>query len=155
MLTMNFKELEGKILSYLPKDKGLNPTPVEMPELREIRVNVQSVGASGGYATATVKIEERKIGDVRMAIGTESSGAEDPGNAAVWASLKGQIQNWYNKMKGMHADGANVPLIIDPGDSKAPYQFMIKVMDMARIVGVERIEFAGSGEFHEFERFEK
>ena len=32
MLTMQFKEIEGKLLSQLPKDKGLAPSHVLQPD---------------------------------------------------------------------------------------------------------------------------
>ncbi len=38
MCSMPFKKLEGKLNSWLPKDKGLNPVSVPKPELQEIRI---------------------------------------------------------------------------------------------------------------------
>ena len=35
MLTMQFKEIEGKLLSQLPKDKGLAPSHVLQPSCRK------------------------------------------------------------------------------------------------------------------------
>ncbi len=38
ILTMKFKEVEGKLLSQLPKDKGLSSSSVPQPELQEVRI---------------------------------------------------------------------------------------------------------------------
>lgn len=38
ILTMKFKQEEGKLLSQLPKDKGLASSSVPQPELQEVRV---------------------------------------------------------------------------------------------------------------------
>jgi biopolymer transport protein ExbD len=38
VLTMKFKEVEGRLLSQLPKDKGLQSSSVPQPELQEVRI---------------------------------------------------------------------------------------------------------------------
>jgi biopolymer transport protein ExbD len=38
VLTMKFKETEGRLLSQLPKDKGMAPSSVTQPELQEVRI---------------------------------------------------------------------------------------------------------------------
>lgn len=38
ILTLKVKTVEGKLLSELPKDKGLAPNPVSQPETQEVRI---------------------------------------------------------------------------------------------------------------------
>ena len=50
MCTIKFKTLEGKLSAYLPKDKGVNPTPQDEPPEPpiEVRLNVRKEGTKLG-----------------------------------------------------------------------------------------------------------
>ena len=45
MLTIKFKELEGKLSAYLPKDVGVNTAPAEPKEKVEIKLKVEREGS--------------------------------------------------------------------------------------------------------------
>jgi biopolymer transport protein ExbD len=156
MLTMNFKEIEGKINSHLPKDKGLGPTVEQPPELRELRIAV--IGSAAQAHIAQVRYEQRPIGEVRMRVDAsgEMTGGEDPTNEGVWLRMEKDVERWFRQARiTAEALGERVPpLKIDTEKTPAAYQFVVQVLDRAKKLGIERVEFVGSDDNHEFERFE-
>jgi len=60
MCSIHFKSLEGKLYSYLPKDKGMSSTTVTDPILEEVRIKL-AYSASAPLLTR-IKVGERVCG---------------------------------------------------------------------------------------------
>src|SRR5688500_3274584 len=60
MCSFHFKQLEGKIDSWLPKDKGVHGTPVTNPVLEEIRVSLKW---DDGSRQVETKLGARQVTD--------------------------------------------------------------------------------------------
>ena len=115
MCSFHFKQLEGKIESWLPKDKGVQGTPQANPVLEEIRV-ILSVDPS-------TRAVVRKLGANPM---------EDDGELA-------------KNILAMHEDfeklgKKDIPVIID-AMPPVPWKDVINVMNIAKTVNM-KIEFA-------------
>lgn len=116
MCALKFKQLEGKIDSWLPKDKGVHGSPVTNPVLEEIRVIL------------------KWDNDARRVI--TKLGARDVENEAALGELLSQS----------HADFENlgkpdVPVIID-AEPRVPWKAVIGVLNVCKRHNLEKIEFA-------------
>ena len=135
MCAAHFKQIEGKLQSYLPKDKGLNPIPVLEPELREIRIILRP--ASGNVISAHV--EKRHIANFPA----------DPkklkGISPEWDALGAEVGSLYRPSA---ATNRPIPVKID-ADPKVPFQYVVSSLDACLRNGVKDIEFVGSGKVHE------
>ncbi len=117
MCSMHFKQLEGKIDTWLPKDRGVLQAPVEKVVLEEIRVFLRW-DASNGTTT-------RKVGN-RPAVSTDDELMK------IIVSMAGDFKR---------AGKTEFPVLIDAmGD--VPWKEVIHVMDMCKTEKMERIEFA-------------
>src|SRR6185369_17701256 len=117
MCSFHFKQLEGKIDTWLPKDRGVFQGQPEKVILEEIRVFMKWDPANG----RTI----RKVGN-RGEVNTD----EDLMNIVI------QMTNDYKK-----AGKSEFPVLID-ATPDVPWQDVIHVMDMCKKEKLERIEFA-------------
>ena len=116
MCSMHFKQLEGKIDSWLP-NRGSHPTPVDKVVLEEIRVFMKWDVTSG----ATI----RKVGN-RGVVGSDQELMQ------IVLSMKAD----YDKV-----GKSEFPVLIDAtGD--VPWSEVIHVMDLCKGENIKRIEFA-------------
>lgn len=120
MCSLHFKELEGKIDTWLPKDRGNNPTPVDKVELDETRIYLDW----DDKTAATV----RGIGVKNVGIQKVSSD-EDLMKWVVRAE-----KDWKDAGK------KDFRVLIDPA-KEVPWMDVIHVMDLCKQEGIERIEF--------------
>mgnify|MGYP000601511362 CR=1 FL=1 len=135
MCAAHFKQIEGKLQSYLPKDKGLNPIPVLDPELREIRIILRMQQNN----MVSAHVEKRHIADF----------PGDPkklrGIAPEWDALGAEVGSLYRPSA---ATNKPIPVKID-ADGKVPFQYVVSSLDACLRNNVKDIEFVGSGKVHE------
>ena len=117
MCSFHFKQLEGKIESWLPKDRGLNntaDTPVLIRE--EIRITM-----SWDQAASATRL---RVGDGAYL-----------GEAEMLQQVR-QMRDEYTR-----AGKTGWPLMIDAA-REVPWQDVVHVMDLCKREQIERIEFA-------------
>ncbi len=117
MCSFHFKQLEGKIDSWLPKDRGLNNTPTSSIVKDEIRV-ILRWDATNGVTLRKIKGQQSYAGSDEELVGTICAMRDD---------YNGQGKtNW--------------PLTLD-AENDVPWADVIHVMDLCKQNKVEQIEF--------------
>lgn len=119
MCSLKFKELDGKMDSWLPKDKGGNPGPATNEIKDEMRV-VMSYDET--------KKELQRLYAQR---GIENSSAGD-------LLLKSLIRKDFDHYRSLGK--LDVPVIIDAGE-RVPWVHIVNVMNMCKGEGINKIEF--------------
>ncbi len=115
MCSLKFKQLEGKIETWLPKDRGVEQTPPDKIVLEEIRVFMRWV-------------------DGRTVIKVGNRAAANNDLELMQTIL--QMSNDYKKL-----GKTEFPVLIDAlGD--VPWKDVIHVLDLCKKDKLERIEFA-------------
>jgi biopolymer transport protein ExbD len=122
MCSFQFKQLEGKIDTWLPKDRGVNQGPPQQVVLEEIRVFMK--WDAGRNATI------RKVGS-RGEVGTDQD----------LMAIVLQMTNDYKKL-----GKSEFPVLID-ATADVPWEDVIHVMDLCKKEKLERIEFAAPLEY--------
>ena len=121
MCTIKFKALDGKLMSYLPKDRGLKPDIITQPPLDEVRIKLLYDNAS---PLATKIILTSTIGpELRM---------------KNMEALKDNIQEGYNKQQKLNL---KLPHIID-AEPNIPVQMVVSTLDACRQAGVADVTLA-------------
>ena len=118
MCSLKFKELDGKMDSWLPRDKGGNGPALNIPQ-DEIRVLVS-------FDIPTKRLD-RMFGR-RPVPNTEDGNKQ----------LQSLIRTEYDNQRKL---GKDIPVIIDSGPA-VPWQEIIRIMNMCRAENIEKIEFA-------------
>jgi biopolymer transport protein ExbD len=121
--SFHFRQLEGKMESWLPKDKGVNPTPVQNIRLEEIRVFLYYRKDATDASRAVV----RKVGPNLI--------TDDNHMRQILRALKSDYAT--------SAGRSDVPVIIE-ADPQVPWRDVVNVMSLARLEGLEKLEFAGA-----------
>lgn len=116
MCSFHFKQLEGKMESWLPKDKGVFGDPVPNPILEEVRVFMKFDEATG----ATI----RKVNAQLI------NSDEEMGSILV---------ERIEKFKSLNRP--DTPVIVD-ADPKVPWKDVILVMDICKRNKLEKVELA-------------
>jgi biopolymer transport protein ExbD len=154
MLTMHFKEVEGKLLSQLPKDKGLSPSHVLQPELQEIRIVICAGGDTrmhlhdkGRHEKADkennickVQVEKIEIGDVFK---TETNASKGASNKGIYMSLGQKTKELQDAQPSTKDATKKAPVILD-ADSETPYEHIIGAVNACKHFGIDNIEFVGN-----------
>jgi biopolymer transport protein ExbD len=171
MLTMHFKEVEGKLLSQLPKGIGMDPG--EAPPTPEIRVYVCAGGnvdehrsnkgkheqAEKPADTCAVVVEGHAIGEVHK---SETRPGPAAGNRAVYRAAAGRLRALRDELAPRERDG-KLRVVLD-ADSEVPYEHVIGLVNACKEVRVDDIEFVanprhdryyGSYEKGQFQRLRK
>ncbi|MFH1232041.1 MAG: biopolymer transporter ExbD, partial [Planctomycetota bacterium] len=118
MCSIHFKSLEGKLYSYLPRDKGMANTEVTYPILDEIRIKL--IYAENKLPLLTrIKIGEKEFAD--------------------WDSLEKHIRSIALSL--VTEKGDIIPVKIDP-DDRIPAQSVVSVLNICKKAGVQKTEFA-------------
>jgi biopolymer transport protein ExbD len=153
MLSMHFKEVEGKLLSQLPKTKGLESTPVPQPQLPEVRVilcagrdtatHLHDKGrhekADKDGTVCAVLVDRHSIGEVYK---TGLHPGKAAANKGVYAALGAKAKELH-ALQPVDPLGRPVPVILD-ADSEVPYEHIIGAVNACKAAGVEAIEFVGN-----------
>ena len=116
MCSFKFKQLEGKIDSWLPKDKGVHGTPVTNPVLEEIRVIMTLDKETNSVVT---KLGARPIND----------------DGELGELLVASHADFDKLGKG------DIPVIID-AERLVPWKSVINVMNICKKNDLQKIEFA-------------
>ena len=119
MCSMKFKEMEGKFDSWLPKDKG-QATPMS-EVMEEIRVAI--------FWDAASETVIRQFGK---------------NNIRDDIQLKGLINDAYQDHVKMGK--TETPVIIDAAEL-VPWKHVVNVVNIAKGVGVDKIEFAAGKDY--------
>lgn len=117
MCSFKFKQLEGKIETWMPKDRGQGPGAPEKVVLEEIRVIMRW----DPNTNSTI----RKVGN-RAPVATD-------------ADLMGIILQMTADYK--RAGKTDFPVLIDAVED-VPWRDVVHVMDLCKQENIERIEFA-------------
>ena len=170
MLTMQFKEVEGKLLSQLPKDKGLAPSHVLQPELQEVRIVICAGGdtrmhkhdkgkhekADKNNEICKVMVENHEIGELYL---TEKHG-KAAHNKTIYATLAAKVKELVDAQPSTKDATKKAPVILD-ADSEVPYEHIIGAVDSCKHLDIDNVEFVGnprhdkyygSGQKGQFER---
>jgi biopolymer transport protein ExbD len=154
MLSMHFKEVEGKLLSQLPKDKGLAPTHVLQPELQEVRIVICAGGDTRTHLhdkgkheksdkdnnVCKILVEKIEIGDVYK---TETNAGKVGANKALYLALGQKTQELYQTIPSSRDATKKSPVILD-ADSETPYEHIIGAVNACKAVGIDNVEFVGN-----------
>ena len=116
MCSFHFKQLEGKMESWLPKDKGVFGDPVPNPILEEVRVFMRWDEATG---------------DVIRKVNAKPAGSD--------VELGQIMEDGIAKFKSLGRP--DTPVIID-AEPKVPWKEVIKVMDICKQHKLEKVELA-------------
>ncbi|MFA5793966.1 MAG: biopolymer transporter ExbD [Candidatus Brocadiia bacterium] len=120
MCSIHFKSLEGKLQSYLPKNKGPEPTIVTEPDdLNEVRIKL-------------IYSPDSKPLMSKIVIGTE--------NIPDWDALEKRVTSITADQRNRITEKP-IPFKIDP-QLKVPTQAVINVINICKKAGVSKIEFA-------------
>jgi len=155
MLSMHFKEVEGKLLSQLPKHKGPESAPAT-PDLRELRVVLCAGGDLETHLTdkgrhekagkradpCSLSVEKVLIGEVRR---TESSPGEGIRNRSTYRALGAKAKELYAGIPVLPGKPP-APVIID-ADREVPYEHVIGALNALKEAGLETIEFVANPHF--------
>ncbi|MEW6027017.1 MAG: biopolymer transporter ExbD [Planctomycetota bacterium] len=119
MCSIHFKSLEGKLYSYLPKDKGMSNTQVTDPILDEVRIKL-AYSENAPPLLTKIKVGERDFG-------------------SDWDAL-------YKHMLGLKdslvtPSGDIIPVKID-SDEMIPTQSVVSALNICKKAGVQKTEFA-------------
>ena len=123
MLTMHFQEVEGKMLSRLPKH---GPGPGTAPPREEIRFTVRA---------DRLYVEKHEIGELAS---TEKTPARGTSNKAVYAAAAGKARGLVELLG---PDRASVILDADGGTA---YEHVIGIIDACKAERIHDIEFVGN-----------
>jgi biopolymer transport protein ExbD len=151
MLSMHFKEVEGKLISQMPKDKGPRPeiAPVDLREIRvvlcaggDVRTHLTDKGkherADKPADVCRVMVERIEIGDVYK---SETQPGKAAGNKAVYQALGAKVKELYALVPVV--PGRPAPVIID-ADSEVPYEHVIGAVNAIKDVEIHAIEFTAN-----------
>jgi biopolymer transport protein ExbD len=122
MCSFHFKQLEGKIDTWLPKDRGVFQAPVEKVVLEEIRVFMRWDPQNN--------VTIRKVGN--------------RGAARSDDELMGVIKQMDADYK--KAGKRDYPVLLDATED-VPWEDVVHVMDLCKKESIERLEFAAPFEY--------
>jgi biopolymer transport protein ExbD len=134
MCAAHFKQIEGKLESYLPKDKGLRNMISELPPLPELRIRLVR-----REEIVTAYLEGRQLGQF------PAQPDRLQGLSPAWDRIAQEAAPHYERNRREH-DRAYLSIDADP---QVPFQYVVSTLDACRRAGIEQIEFAGSAGIHE------
>jgi biopolymer transport protein ExbD len=124
--SFHFKELQGKLDSWLPKDKGNQgggPTTATMDEIRII-IRKSAAGPT------EINYGARQVGTL----------TGDPGSdAGIFDNLENLIATQYEEYRSAGKQDASV--IID-GEPQVPWKDVLTVLDRCKKRNIDKVEFA-------------
>lgn len=130
MCSIKFKQLEGKLDSYLPKDVGTETTTVMEIKEEPIRVTLRVRDKSTLVFVGAEKIATLPI-------------PRNPKDAVEEQDLKKPLvlTKLEKKVGGIHNKAPDLKCIIDP-DQRVPNMHVIAALDACLAAGLENINFA-------------
>ena len=155
MLTMQFKEVEGKLLSQLPKDAG--PLSAAAPPREEVRIAVcaggsldQHLGNRGRHdqekkdgSACRVFVEKHAIGELAS---TELAPGRGTSNKAVYRAAGEKLRGLLDAL-----GQAKIAVILD-ADPEVPYEHIIGIVDACKASRIDTVEFVGNARLEKYYR---
>ena len=126
MCSLHFKQIEGKVDAWMPKDRGWRNEPIP-PQMEEIRVFMK-------WDPSTGRVIRR--------INNRTPAADD---ADLMAIVKANLKD--NEKLGRF----DVPVVID-ATADVPWQEVVHVMDLCKTDKITKIHFAAPFEFQPVNR---
>jgi biopolymer transport protein ExbD len=123
MLTMHFQEVEGKMLSQLPKH---GPGPGTAPPREEIRFTVRA---------DRLFVEKHEIGELGS---TEKEPGRKTSNKAAYAAAAGKARGLIDLL------GPERAAVILDADGATAYEHVIGLIDACKAERINDIEFVGN-----------
>ncbi|HLD36386.1 MAG TPA: biopolymer transporter ExbD [Planctomycetota bacterium] len=117
MCSIHFKSLEGKLYSYLPRDKGMSSTTVTDPILEEVRIKL-------AYSEDAPLLTRIKVGDREF---------------KDWDALLSHMRSISESL--VTPSGDVIPVKID-SDEMIPTQSVVNALNICKKAGVQKTEFA-------------
>jgi biopolymer transport protein ExbD len=119
--SFHFRQLEGKMESWLPKDRGVQATPVQKVEIEEIRIFLRfNSNAADASEAVSRQIMSQPV-------------TNDDNFRQV---LKGLVANYAKQ------DVNEAPVIID-SDPNVPWKEVVNALSLCRLEGLQKLQFAG------------
>ena len=119
------KQIEGRLKSMLPKDKGLNAQPKEMKQYDKIKIDIRRTPG------APLDIEAGTGVTVKV-------------NKTVLGSYK-ELSPILQQISGRMPEGADVPVEIH-GKQDVPFMFILKALNACKRARMTKVEFAAPPE---------
>ena len=155
LLTMNFKEVEGKLLSQLPKI-GFHSSPAE--PLDELRIIICAGGDTQAHRTnkgaheklrkpgdpCSAMVEGNAIGDLFK---TEASPGRLDSNRSVYRAIAANLRDLISQVSQPDARAA---MIILDADSEVPYEHVIGTINACKEASIHDIQFAANPRFEKY-----
>ena len=148
MLSMNFRPVEGRLFSQLPRRGTADAAAAPLAELRIVLCAGGDVAAHlhdktcharepKAASPCRVVLERLDLGDV---YGTEDRPERAARNREVWARLALRLR----ELSAAPArPGRRVPVILD-ADAEVPYEHVIRAIDTCLAEGFGAVEFAAA-----------
>jgi biopolymer transport protein ExbD len=148
MLTMQFKEVEGKLLSQLPKQYGPADS-IAVPIVDEVRIVVCAGGDLAGHhrdkglheksakdgARCLVQVERSDVGELAR---SEDRPGALPANRAVYRAAAERTR----ELLGSAPQGSR-RVVLD-ADSEVAYEHVIGLVDALKTVRIDGVEFVAN-----------
>ena len=159
MLTLQFKEVEGKLMSVLPKDKGPRDTIV-LPIIPEVRVIICADGEVEIHRTnkgrhektpmdgaeCVIFVEHNEIGSVRKTAEASEAGIS---NLDIYRTAGTRARDILEVLK-TNSESTEKPVLILDADSEVPYEHVIGIVNAAKEAGILNVEFAANPKFMKY-----
>ncbi|MEQ8765851.1 MAG: biopolymer transporter ExbD [Planctomycetota bacterium] len=127
MCLIKFKMLEGKLAAYLPKDVGVNNTPIEEP-LEKIDLRITVEGESNGKDPLGRTVGKRKLQNVKYWIG--GSGFTE-------------LEAFKKRLQYIRSQQPELKATLAPS-KEVLTDYVVKLMDACLAIDLTDITFKGS-----------
>ena len=158
MLSMHFREVEGKLLSQLPRDKGAAPAPALKRELQEVRVILCAGGDTEGHRgdraahdrvrkppeVCSALVDGEPVGELFQ---TEARPDRAAHNRSIYVALGRRVAERYRALPSARAgkdDPSRRPPVVLDADGETPYEHIIGAVNACRALGIETVEFVSN-----------
>lgn len=157
MLSMHFKEVEGKLLSQIPKREGLDPSHIS-DVLKEVRIFICADGNLAQHRhdkgthekrnkpgeVCRIAVESQEFGEV---FSTERHPAKMLPNRTVYRAAGETAARLYALIPSTPDKPAK--LILD-ADSEVPYEHVVGIVNACQERGALNVEFAGNPRWEKY-----
>ena len=123
MCSFHFRQLEGKIESWLPRDKGVQATPVKNLMIEEIRI----------FLRFNPKASDAE-GAVRRAVGSQAVATDE--------DMRRVLRSVVADMAKAGVSDKEVPVRID-AEPLVPWKEVVNALNICREEKLEKLEFVG------------
>ena len=153
MLSMHFQEIEGRLLSTLPKDRGPAPerTP---PELQEIRIVLCAGGDTAPHRHDKGRHEASRKDATRCRAMVENHDLGDlvqgsQANRLLFKEIARLTVELVALTPSSRDPRRRAPVMLD-ADSEVPYEHVIGVINACQDAGIHNVEFVANPRFMKY-----